>query len=105
MTKKTCGDSDFLVFPNYGQIDFLLRDFPFSFTKKFRQIKSMPQIMLTLLNAACSHIYKNATAFTTSARSKVSDYAGMLENCQMEIIVTAKGLLYTLTSKNLHTPS
>ena len=76
-----------------------------NFTKKFRQIKSMPQIMLTLLNAACSHIYKNATAFTTSARSKVSDYAGMLENCQMEIIVTAKGLLYTLTSKNLHTPT
>ena len=34
-----------------------------NFTKKFRQIKSLPQNMLNLLNAACSHIYKNADCF------------------------------------------
>ena len=82
----------------------------FKWWNQFHEKISSNQIIATkyaqsLLNAACSHIYKNATAFTTSARSKVSDYAGMLENCQMEIIVTAKGLLYTLTSKNLHTPT
>ena len=56
--------------------------------------------MLNLLNAACSHIYKNATAFTTSARSKVSDYAGMLDRCQLEIIVTAKRIVVCMFGTN-----